>query len=439
MIKLKNILSRLVSEQSTSNKPNVLFVGDSQTAAPWSYANALIKSGLVTGKVVAKNGASTATVLQMLRDNISDKYDIVSIMAGGNDGAAKSPAGAIKNFNSMFQLVKQYGAKLVVVTNPTKRFVQPGDTYYKKQGYPSNDKISDWLTTDSNAYAVIDTGDFEQMDFTKDRVHLDRDAHRKIIDLWRKRVLDIAPDRQDEPASEKWPVVLKYGDQGDAVIKLQQMLMSMGFSVGPAEDDGIYGPDTRKGVADFQKDINFEPTGIYDENTQKELQAKSSISLKSLLPKKAKEIERSTPTKLAMASGAIATGAGIIDFFVGKGLTAEQAAGIAGNLYAESAFNTGAVGDRGTSKGLAQWHNERWTNLVAWCESNGKDPYSVDGQLGFLWNELNTTHSRALTKLKQAQTPTEAASMVAKYYEIPKSKIYTKRENAAETIFAAYK
>ena len=439
MIKLKNILRGIVSEQATSDKPNVLFVGDSQTAAPWSYAKELIKSGLVTGKIVAKNGASTSAVLQMLRDNISEKYDIVSIMAGGNDGAAKSPAGAIKNFDSMFQLVKQYGAKLVVVTNPTKQFVQPGDQYYKKQGYPANDKISDWLTTDSNAYAVIDTGDFDKMDFRKDHVHLDGDAHSKIVDLWRKRVLDIAPDRQDEPASEKWPAVLKYGDQGDDVVKLQQMLISMGFSVGPAEDDGIYGPDTRKGVADFQKDINFEPTGIYDENTEKALQAKSSISLKSLLPKKAKEIERSTPTKLAMASGAIATGAGVVDFFVDKGLTAEQAAGIAGNLYAESAFNTGAVGDSGTSKGLAQWHNERWTNLVAWCESNGKDPYSVDGQLGFLWNELNTTHSRALTKLKQAQTPSEAASMVAKYYEIPKSKIYTKRENAAETIFAAYK
>lgn len=44
----------------------------------------------------------------------------------------------------------------------------------------------------------------------------------------------------------------------------------------------------------------------------------------------------------------------VIDYFVGKGLTREQAAGIAGNIHAESSFNTGAHGDNGASFGLAQ-------------------------------------------------------------------------------------
>lgn len=437
MIKLKNILSGIISEQATSKKLNVLFVGDSQTAAPWSYANTLIKSGRVTGDIVAKNGASTLKVLQMLRANISNEYDVVSIMAGGNDGAAPTPLNAIENFKSMFQIVNQYGAKLVVVTNPTKRFVQPGDSYYKKQGYPSNDKISDWLATESDAYAVIDTGDFDKADFTKDHVHLDSDGHYKIADLWKKRVANIDVDRQDEPASEKWPVVAKYGDRGDTVYEMQQMLINIGFTVGPEEDDGIYGPHTKKGVADFQKAIGFEPTGIYDENTQKELLAKSNISLKSLLPKKTKSIENPSLTKLNIASSATATGATIIDFFVGKGLTPEQSAGIAGNLYTESAFKTGAVGDSGTSKGLAQWHNERWSNLVKWCDSKGMDPYAVNGQLEFLWHELETTESRALTKLKQTQTPSDAAHAFAKWFERP-SIIHRKRKDAAETLFAAY-
>lgn len=438
MIKLKNILNRIISEQVTPKKLNVLFVGDSQTAAPWSYANTLIKSGQVTGNIVAKNGASTLKVLQMLRDNISDEYDVVSIMAGGNDGAAPTTLNAIENFKSMFQIVNRNGSKLVVVTNPSKRFIQQGDSYYKKQGYPSNDKISDWLTTDSGAYAVIDTGDFVKTDFTKDHVHLDKDGHRKIIDLFKKRVLDIAPDRQDEPATEKWPVVAKYGDRGDIVYNMQQMLLSLGFEIGPMEDDGIYGPYTKKGVTDFQKEIGFEPTGIYDENTQKELQAKSKISLKSLLPKKAKEIENPSLTNLSIASGATATGATVIDFFVGKGLTPEQSAGIAGNLYIESAFKTDAVGDRGTSKGLAQWHNERWSNLVAWCGGNGMNPYSVNGQLEFLWHELGTTEYKALTKLKQTQTPSDAAHAFAKWFERP-SIIHRKRKDAAETLFAAHK
>jgi len=41
----------------------------------------------------------------------------------------------------------------------------------------------------------------------------------------------------------------------------------------------------------------------------------------------------------------------IIDFFKNKGLTPEQSAGIAGNLWAESGFKTKALGDNSTSMG----------------------------------------------------------------------------------------
>jgi lysophospholipase L1-like esterase len=135
MIKLKNILTNLIVEQQANKKIRVLFVGDSQTAAPWSYARLLLQKKEIDGDIVAKNGASTAAVLKMLRDNISEKYDVVSIMAGGNDGAAAKPFGAIENFTAMFSLVRKYNAKLVVITNPTKKFVRKGDTYYKENGY----------------------------------------------------------------------------------------------------------------------------------------------------------------------------------------------------------------------------------------------------------------------------------------------------------------
>ena len=44
----------------------------------------------------------------------------------------------------------------------------------------------------------------------------------------------------------------------------------------------------------------------------------------------------------------------IINFFVNKGLTKEQAAGIAGNFFMESSFNTEILGDNNTSFGIAQ-------------------------------------------------------------------------------------
>ena len=43
-----------------------------------------------------------------------------------------------------------------------------------------------------------------------------------------------------------------------------------------------------------------------------------------------------------------------INYLTSKGLTREQAAGIAGNLMQESRFNTTVLGDRGTAIGLAQ-------------------------------------------------------------------------------------
>lgn len=44
----------------------------------------------------------------------------------------------------------------------------------------------------------------------------------------------------------------------------------------------------------------------------------------------------------------------VINFFLDKGLTREQASGIAGNLHEESALNPNIVGDNGTSFGIAQ-------------------------------------------------------------------------------------
>ncbi len=107
----------------------------------------------------------------------------------------------------------------------------------------------------------------------------------------------------------------------------------------------------------------------------------------------------------------------IIDFFKNKGLTPEQSSGIAGNLWVESGFKTKALGDNSTSLGLAQWHKERKDKLIEWCKSQNLDPYSVKGQLEYLWYELNTTEKNALSKIKSSKTPEEASLNFAKYFE----------------------
>lgn len=56
--------------------------------------------------------------------------------------------------------------------------------------------------------------------------------------------------------------IVKVGDKGDVVKEIQQLLIDLGFSVGSKGVDGKFGPDTKKGVMDFQSDNNIEDDGI---------------------------------------------------------------------------------------------------------------------------------------------------------------------------------
>jgi len=268
MIKLRPILNEIITEKRSDKKLRVLFVGDSQTAADWSYARILIRSKQIDGTIVAKNGASTSAILTMLQNSLSDKYDVVSIMGGGNDGAAKSPINAIRNFEAMFDMVRNVGAKLVIVTNPTKDFLQPNDSYYKKGGYPSNDKISDWLQTQTSADVVIDTGDFTEIDFTKDHVHLDSDAHKKIASQWKRQVLELVDVDSTKEIKPEDSALLQMGDSGADVIKMQSALVKLGYSIGKEGIDGKFGSHTKSGLINFQLDITHEPTGKLDTITK---------------------------------------------------------------------------------------------------------------------------------------------------------------------------
>lgn len=60
---------------------------------------------------------------------------------------------------------------------------------------------------------------------------------------------------------------LENGASGDDVVRLQAMLIEMGYLEGNA--DGSFGAKTQKAVAKYQKDMGLESTGIADEETQK--------------------------------------------------------------------------------------------------------------------------------------------------------------------------
>jgi len=120
----------------------------------------------------------------------------------------------------------------------------------------------------------------------------------------------------------------------------------------------------------------------------------------------------------ARAPGSSGTGSAeeVMNFFVNKGYTKEQAAGIAANIKYESDFKTDAVGDSGKAYGLAQWHPDRQANF---SRVFGKDikQSTFQEQLEFINWELSGSESRARRALMGARTPEEAAMLFDKFYE----------------------
>ncbi len=78
-------------------------------------------------------------------------------------------------------------------------------------------------------------------------------------------------------------------------------------------------------------------------------------------------------------------------FFVAKGLTPDQAAGIVGNAAIESGVNPKSVSKNGKYSGMFQWDTGgRFANLKRWTASQGLDPLSLDGQLAYAWYEATS-------------------------------------------------
>lgn len=106
----------------------------------------------------------------------------------------------------------------------------------------------------------------------------------------------------------------------------------------------------------------------------------------------------------------------IIDYFINKGLTRNQAKGIYGNLMQESEGNIKAVSSDGNnSYGLAQWTGPRKQRLF---NMYGTNP-TTRQQLDFLWWELNNTHKDALLSLKRATTVSDATRVFMNKFERP--------------------
>ena len=126
-----------------------------------------------------------------------------------------------------------------------------------------------------------------------------------------------------------------------------------------------------------------------------------------------------------------------LEFFQSKGYSKEQAAGIVGNLQAESGKNlrTDSVGDGGKAYGIAQWHPDRQAKFK---EVYGKDIRQAGfrEQLEFVDWELNNTEKRAGDSIRKASTASEAAHIVDAQYERSSGEHRQQRMNNAEALIS---
>lgn len=107
------------------------------------------------------------------------------------------------------------------------------------------------------------------------------------------------------------------------------------------------------------------------------------------------------------------------------GIPLEAAAGLAGNLAAETGdfrhmqeISPLVPGSRG-GFGWAQWTGPRRREFEAYAAQHNLSPSSNEANYGFLIHEIKTKYPRVLAALKQARTPDEAAMIVERHYLMP--------------------
>ena len=95
------------------------------------------------------------------------------------------------------------------------------------------------------------------------------------------------------------------------------------------------------------------------------------------------------------------------------GLTTAAACGVLANIEHESAFRPTVVGDKGTSYGLCQWHNERYSALRGYCSALGMDYRTVEGQMAYLRYELGNRYTNLLLTLQSIGNTPDGAYRAA--------------------------
>lgn len=174
-------LSKKYGKGSINGKiKSILFIGDSNTAANYSYADQLKKDfPNLTIKKIAKVGEKTDWMKSELEKELkNNKYDIVAILGGSNDIYAGRKLDSTKaDLDYMYNLIHSKGAKVLGVTPPNKDYYV--NKTEDKQKQLSN--LIDWMKSNKNIDYLIDfhkiTADKKYFSSGDGYLHANSSAH----------------------------------------------------------------------------------------------------------------------------------------------------------------------------------------------------------------------------------------------------------------------
>ena len=399
MIQLKRLL-----ESSKKQMPNVLYITDEIT----DIHNSPIHK-LDTIKLTVKHYEGDVSRSQEILGLLSlMMYDLCIIRTNGlhnNDSEE-----ILEVFETWQQLCNRSNVKLILLTIPYPKFLEKNHKLYKKTGFNYIIRVNNWIKSQDN---IIDLTDLNDDTYFNDHgSQLNREGKQLVSKRLKNKILQLFDPEEFEL---------------DANAKLQTKLIDAGYQISRDElKSRSIGKSTNDALDAFKIKNNI-PKSI----TNHKIIIATIPSIVSVKDKNLAQLNIDTQLKV---KGSIAVPKYIFNFLVKKGLTDAGACGILGNMHVESSFNTSALGDNKTSIGLIQWHNDRMTRLFSWCKENNLDAMSVDGQLEYLWWELNDKYTNLTKLLQSIQDPEEAAAVFAKDYERP-AVISTKRLSYARAYY----
>lgn len=122
-----------------------------------------------------------------------------------------------------------------------------------------------------------------------------------------------------------------------------------------------------------------------------------------------------------------------MDFFTSRGFTKEAAAGIVGNLLAESGLNPKSEQyGGGPGRGIAQWTvDQRWQTYLKFAKNRGLEPTDLEAQLRFIIHEMPSQMGESAKSIKSMTDANAAAKLFMDKYERPGKPNWDRR--ASET------